>query len=108
PLIRRSFRPPNFETPLADLAAPFTRNDVFFVRYHLSIIPHVDPSSWRLTVAGASVQHPLSLSLRELKRGFEQVSIAAVNQCAGNRRGFFSPRVSGVQWGHGAIGNAEW
>ena len=32
PLIRRSVRPPNFETPLADLAAPLTRNDAFFVR----------------------------------------------------------------------------
>src|SRR2546430_8606903 len=35
----------NFETPLADLAAPFTRNDAFFVRYHLAVIPHVDPAA---------------------------------------------------------------
>ena len=28
PLIQRAWRPPNFETPLADLAAPFTPNDV--------------------------------------------------------------------------------
>jgi hypothetical protein len=32
PLIRRSFRPPNFETPPADLRAAFTPNDRFFVR----------------------------------------------------------------------------
>src|ERR1700719_2968835 len=67
PLIRRAFRPPNFETPLADLAAPFTRNDAFFVRYHLAVIPHVDPTSWRLQIAGASAQRPLSVSLRELR-----------------------------------------
>jgi hypothetical protein len=36
------------------------------------------------------------------------VSIAAVNQCAGNRRGLFAPRVPGVQWGNGAMGNALW
>src|SRR2546423_2060147 len=108
PLIRRAFRPPNFETPLADLAAPFTRNDAFFVRYHLAVIPRVDPGTWRLQIAGASAQHPLTLSLRELRSGFEQVSVAAVNQCAGNRRGLFTPRVPGVQWGSGAMGNALW
>jgi DMSO/TMAO reductase YedYZ molybdopterin-dependent catalytic subunit len=108
PLIRRAFRPPNFETPLADLAAPFTPNDAFFVRYHLPVIPHVDPTSWRLQIAGASAQHPLTLSLKELRSGFEQASVAAVNQCAGNRRGLFTPRVPGVQWGNGAMGNALW
>jgi len=61
PLIRRSFRPPNFETPLAELAAPFTRNDAFFVRYHLAVIPQVDPAAWRLQIAGASAQQPAHL-----------------------------------------------
>jgi len=108
PLIRRAFRPPNFETPLADLAAPFTRNDAFFVRYHLAVIPRVDPATWRLQIAGASAQRPLTVSLKELRGGFEHVSVAAVNQCAGNRRGLFTPRVPGVQWGNGAMGNALW
>ena len=36
------------------------------------------------------------------------MSLAAVNQCSGNRRGLFSPRVPGVQWGNGAMGNALW
>ena len=106
-LIQRAFRPPNFETPLADLAAPFTPNDVFFVRYHLSVIPRVDPASWRLKVGGASARRALTLSLSELRR-FPRVSLAAVNQCSGNRRGLFSPRVPGVQWGNGAMGNALW
>src|SRR5437016_13796385 len=97
PLIRRALRPPNFETPLADLAEPFTRNDAFFVRYHLAVIPHVDPGAWRLQIAGASAQRPLTLSLTELRGGFERVSVVAVNQCAGNRRGLFTPRVPGVQ-----------
>src|SRR6267142_3229479 len=101
PLIRRAFRPPNFETPLADLAPPFTRNDTFFVRYHLPVITRVDPATWRLQIAGASAQRPLTMSLRELRGGFEHVTVAAVNQCAGNRRGLFTPRVPGVQWGNG-------
>jgi sulfite dehydrogenase (cytochrome) subunit A len=108
PLIQHAWRPPNFETPLADLAAPFTPNDVFFVRYHLAVIPRVDPLTWRLNVAGASVRRPLTLSLRELRSRFAQVSLAAVNQCSGNRRGLFAPRVPGVQWSNGAMGNALW
>ena len=108
PLIRRSFRPPNFETPLADLAVPLTDNGAFFVRYHLAVIPRIDPDSWRLQVSGASARRPLTLSLAELRSGFEQVEVVAVNQCAGNRRGLFTPRVPGVQWGGGAMGNARW
>ncbi|HUL18898.1 MAG TPA: molybdopterin-dependent oxidoreductase [Steroidobacteraceae bacterium] len=108
PLIRRAFRPPNYETPLRDLVAPFTPNDAFFVRYHLAVIPEVDPHSWRLAVGGASAGHALSLSLRDLRENFEPATVVAVNQCSGNRRGLFTPRVPGVQWGNGAMGNARW
>jgi DMSO/TMAO reductase YedYZ molybdopterin-dependent catalytic subunit len=108
PLIQHAFRPPNFETPLADLAAPFTPNDAFFVRYHLAIIPEVDPTRWRLQIGGASAARPLTLSLRELRHDFTLVTVPAVNQCAGNRRGLFAPRVPGVQWGDGGMGNARW
>ena len=34
--------------------------------------------------------------------------IVAVNQCSGNSRGFFEPRVAGGQLGNGAMGNARW
>ena len=30
------------------------------------------------------------------------------NQCSGNSRGFFDPRVAGGQLGNGAMGNARW
>ena len=36
------------------------------------------------------------------------VEIVAVNQCSGNSRGFFEPRVAGGQLGNGAMGNARW
>jgi DMSO/TMAO reductase YedYZ molybdopterin-dependent catalytic subunit len=107
-LIKRTLRPPNFETPLADLRQQFTANDAFFVRYHLASIPEVDARTWRLRIGGASVKRQLELSLDELKRGFERVSVAAVNQCSGNRRGLFTPRAGGVQWTYGAMGNALW
>jgi len=108
PLIKRSFRPPNFETPLADLRRPFTANDAFFVRYHLAGIPEIEPRTWRRRVGGASVSRPMELTLGDLQSGFERIDLPAVNQCAGNRRAFFAPRVPGVQWGNGAMGHALW
>jgi DMSO/TMAO reductase YedYZ molybdopterin-dependent catalytic subunit len=39
---------------------------------------------------------------------FEPVHLTAVNQCSGNSRGFFSPRVPGGQWANGAMGNSVW
>jgi sulfite dehydrogenase (cytochrome) subunit A len=108
PLIKRTYRPPNFETPLANLRSEFTANDAFFVRYHLAHIPEVDPRTWRLRAGGESAARTLEWSLEDLKRSFERVSVAAINQCSGNRRGLFTPRVPGVQWEDGAIGNAIW
>ncbi len=37
-----------------------------------------------------------------------RVELAAVNQCSGNSRGLFAPRVAGGQWENGAMGNAKW
>jgi DMSO/TMAO reductase YedYZ molybdopterin-dependent catalytic subunit len=109
PLIRRTFRPENYETPLADLRNAFTPNDAFFVRYHLANRPEaVDVRTWRLRVGGTSSASAREWSLEELRRKFETVTVAAINQCSGNRRGLFTPRVPGVQWGYGAIGNAQW
>src|SRR5215468_1123834 len=108
PQIQRAFRPPNFETPLADFASLYTGNAVFFVRYHLPVIPRVDTTSWRLQIGGPSAQRSLTLSLPQLRESFPSVSLAAVNQCSGIRRGLFSPRVPGVQWSNGAMGNALW
>jgi DMSO/TMAO reductase YedYZ molybdopterin-dependent catalytic subunit len=108
PLIKRTFRPPNYETPLADLRSQMTDNDAFFVRYHLASIPEIDPRTWRLRIGGASANRTLELSLADLKRDFKRVHLAAINQCSGNRRGLFTPRAAGVQWTYGAMGNALW
>lgn len=108
PLIKRSWRPPNFETPVRSFNEPFTPNDAFFVRYHLAGIPEIDATTWRLRVGGDAVTAPLELSLPDLQGGFPQVEIAALCMCSGNRRGLSEPHVPGVQWGHGAMGNARW
>src|SRR5438552_3490025 len=108
PLIKKSWRPPNYETPISYFNEEFTPNNAFYVRYHLSNIPEVAAASWRLKIGGEAVTTPLELTLDNLKTNYEQVEIAAVNQCSGNRRGMFLPHVSGVEWGLGAMGNAKW
>ena len=101
-------RPPHLETPFRIFNdSILTPNDAFFVRYHLADIPtSIDPKTYRLSIGGA-VNTPLNLSLADLK-SMPQVEIIAVNECTGNSRGYFSPRVFGAQLGNGAMGNARW
>ncbi len=109
PLIGLTARPPQLETPFAVFdEGLLTPNDAFFVRYHLSDVPTaIDPAAFRLAVGG-QVDAPLSLSLADLRRDFPLAEVVAVNQCSGNGRGFFAPRVGGGQLGNGAMGNARW
>jgi len=101
-------RPPQLETPMKYFDRAITPNEAFFVRYHVFPIPlEVDLATWRLRVTGR-VDRPLELSLDDLKTRFPRAAVTAVNQCSGNSRGRFSPRVLGGQWGDGAMGNAEW
>src|SRR5579859_4485092 len=107
-LLQRT-RPPLLETPWEVFdQGVFTPNDRFYVRWHLANIPtEVDPATFRLNIRGY-VGRPVQLTLDELVRGFKPFEIAAVNQCSGNSRGFFSPRVPGGEWANGAMGNALW
>ncbi len=108
PLIKRSFRPPNFETPVGQFTDVLTPNDRFFVRWHLASIPEVDPRTWHLSVGGDAASAPFELTLEQLQRDFEPVEVVALCQCSGNRRGLSDPHVFGVQWSYGAMGNARW
>jgi sulfite dehydrogenase (cytochrome) subunit A len=109
PLIKLSYRPPNYETPLSHFTSEFTPNESFFVRYHLAGIPdEFDAALWKLKVGGDGACQHLELSVAELRSNFDAVEIAAVCQCSGNRRGFSEPHVAGVEWGLGAVGNAVW
>lgn len=108
PLILLTSRPPQLETPAEVFREVITPNDAFFVRYHLANVPRsVDVHTFRLEVKGL-VNTPMQFSLQELKTQFESVEVVAVNQCSGNSRGFFKPRVGGGQLGNGAMGNARW
>lgn len=95
----------NAETPLDLLTDYLTPNDLFFVRHHWQpSIP--DAKAWRLVVDG-QVERAMSLSLAELKR-MPATTVTCVLQCAGNGRSLHHPRVPGMQWGTGAVGNARW
>ena len=107
-LILLTDRPPQLETPLQYFRDDITPNEAFFVRWHLANVPtSVDTNAFRLNLKG-HVERELSLSLDDLRKQFEPVSLIAVNQCSGNSRSLFEPRVPGGQWRNGAVGNALW
>jgi DMSO/TMAO reductase YedYZ molybdopterin-dependent catalytic subunit len=107
-MILQRTRPPLLETPFEVFdKGVFTPNDQFFVRWHWSVIPaSVDVDKFHLNVHG-HVNQPLSLTLKDIL-ALPPVEYAAVNECSGNSRGFFQPRVAGGEWGNGAMGNARW
>jgi len=107
-MILQRTRPPLLETPFDVFdQGVFTPNDRFYVRWHWAVIPtSVDVDKFRLNVHG-SVNQPLSLSLKDVM-ALPRIEYAAVNQCSGNSRGLFQPRVAGGQWGNGAMSNARW
>lgn len=109
PMILQRTRPPMLETPAEVFDKDvFTPNDQFYVRWHWALIPtEINADQFRLSIHG-HVNQRLSLSLHELVHQLPTVQMAAVNQCSGNSRGFFQPRVPGGQWAHGAMGNALW
>ena len=106
-MILQRTRPPLLETPFAVFdKGVFTPNDQFYVRWHWAVIPpQVDVTTFRLAVHG-NVNQPLSLPLTDLLI-LPRAEMAAVNQCSGNSRGLFQPRVLGALWENGAMGNAQ-
>lgn len=107
--IVNSVEPFNAEPPSNELTRTFvTPNELFFVRNHAPV-PIVNSNSYQLTVSGL-VNHPLTLSLTEIKNRFPKVTIMASLMCAGNRRTELHKiqPVRGVGWGSSAISNAVW
>jgi DMSO/TMAO reductase YedYZ molybdopterin-dependent catalytic subunit len=107
PLIKLTYRPPNYETPIEHFRTAITPNDAFFVRYHLPIIPQVDAKTWKVLIGGEGADGQAEITLSDLKN-MQAHEVVAVNQCSGNRRGLFQPHVTGVEWGYGAMGCARW
>lgn len=107
-MIVQRVHPPLLETPFSVYSQGIlTPNDQHFVRWHWAFPTSIDVERYRVAVYGA-VQSPLTLSLDQVLRAGEHIEYNAVNQCAGNGRGLFEPRIAGAQWGPGAMANAQW
>ncbi len=105
PMIVHSDFPEDLESLPEYLSTWITPNDSFFVRQHLPR-PKADAVSHRIEIGGL-VKQQLSLTIADL-RALPQTSVPAVLECAGNGRSYFRPKMPGLQWTKGAIGNAEW
>jgi DMSO/TMAO reductase YedYZ molybdopterin-dependent catalytic subunit len=103
--IVRSEEPLNLEMPFAQLDGFITPTKSFYVRTHFPI-PKIDRNKWQLRVEG-EVERPFALRFNELVK-LESKKVPATLECAGNNRSFLEPKVKGVQWGLGGVGNAEW
>ena len=104
----RVTRPFDAETPVGELASFLTSNHRFFVRSHFGppAKEQIGESQWRLAVGGA-VERPQVFTMNSLRQ-LKAVTITSVLQCSGNGRAYHRPRVPGVQWERGAVGNAQW
>lgn len=108
PLTVRVMRPYDAETPVQEFTSYLTPIHRLFVRSHFGPPPieMITEPHWKLHVGGAGERSQF-FSLKAL-REFEPVTITAVLQCSGNGRAFYRPKVPGVQWERGAIGNVQW
>ena len=97
--------PENSETPFNAFRSWITPNPSFYVRNHFDT-PTVNAESWALTVSGC-LERNLGFSWDDLCAMPSEVVVATM-ECAGNGRSFLLGNVPGVQWGVGAVGNAEW
>lgn len=108
-LIIHSERPLNAETPVHHLDEAVTSAERMFVRNN-GLIPEFDDgdiAGWRLAVDG-EVDTPLELSIDDLRRDFEPVTLRLQIECAGNGRQLMTPQASGLPWTFGAVSCAEW
>ncbi len=104
-MIVHSRKPEDLEMPLEGFLQAITPTELFYVRSH-HYTPQVDLESFSLKVSG-EVGTPQILSLKDLKK-LPRIELVGVMECAGNGRAFYTPRMPGLQWTHGGVGNARW
>jgi sulfite oxidase len=92
--------PLNAETPLSALEETATPVDLFYVRNHFDV-PVIDEDQFILHVKG-EVAKPVRLTLAQIK-GFPEVNLRMVMECAGNGRTSMRPTIKGTPWDLGAI-----
>lgn len=100
-----SEKPLVLETSLESLRDFITPTKSFYVRTHFSV-PKIHKNEWRLGIEG-EVEKPFEINFAELTR-LGSKKVPAMLECAGNSRSFLEPKVKGVQWRIGGVGNAEW
>lgn len=93
------------ETPVEKLSEFITPTKSFYVRTHFPV-PKIEKSKWRMRVEG-EVEKPFEINFDELTK-LDSKKIPVTLECAGNSRSFLEPKVKGVQWRIGGVGNAEW
>src|SRR5262245_30959611 len=103
--IVRSESPLNLEMPFSTVDNFLTPTKSFYVRTHFPI-PEIDRNAWWLYIEG-EVEKPFAINYQELM-ALSSVTAPVTLECAGNNRNFLVPKVKGVQWHLGAVGNAEW
>jgi sulfane dehydrogenase subunit SoxC len=95
----------NHGTPLEALRYDVTPVGLHYLLVHYDI-PVVDPTAWRLRVAGR-VRNEIELSLEEL-RARPHVRRRVTMECAGNGRARLDPRPASQPWVLEAVGTGEW
>jgi len=104
-MIVRSYRFLDLETPVEFMIDWITPVNHFFVRNHMFEPAKINAGTWKLTIGG-EVEKPLTLTLADLQK-VPVHSVTNAMECAGNGRSLHNPKVPGIQWGKGAVGNAK-
>ena len=104
PMIVHNDRPEDLETPLKYFDTWVTPIDSFFVRQHIPRPAPIDTGAYRVQINGL-VSKQVQLTIADLQK-LPQHTVPATLECTGNGRAFYAPKVPGIQWGRGAVGNA--
>ncbi|KAB8303471.1 hypothetical protein EYC80_004889 [Monilinia laxa] len=105
--------PFNVEPPLSALYDEgfLTSPELFYVRNH-GAVPHIDESAildWKFSVEGL-VKTPFTLTLKDLIKDYEQITVPVTLVCAGNRRKEQNQvrKSKGFSWGAAGVSTALW
>jgi sulfite oxidase len=93
------------EMSMAALTSWITPTNNFFVRNNAIMPSSIDVGKWELRIAG-EVRKPVTINFRDLN-ALPKRSVTNTMECAGNGRAFYDPRIGGVPWRKGAVGNAR-
>lgn len=111
-MLTHTAKPCNAEPPNQSLTDNFlTPNELFYKRNHMWV-PAVEDT--QLDQHTLTVELPSgdakSYTLQDLKTRFTAHRVTAALQCSGNRRSDMTrtAKTNGLQWGVGAISNADW